>query len=60
MKIVMTFLWSFLLVTMLNYVTGSIAAVPFDLVPGIVISVILAVVVLVISSLCPDEPVADH
>ena len=60
MKFVMTFLWSFLLVTMVNYVTGSIANVPFDLVPGIVASVILSVVVLVISSLCPDDPVSDH
>lgn len=60
MKIVMTFVWSFLLVAMLNYVTGSIANVPFDFVPGVVISAILAIFVIIISSLCPDEPVSDH
>ena len=46
MRFVMTFVWSFLLVAMLNYVAGSIANVGFDFVPGVIASVIVAVVVI--------------
>jgi tryptophan-rich sensory protein len=61
MKYVITFLWSFLLVTMLNYVAGSIAGVAsFDFMGGVIAAVVLAVVVLAITAIIPDEEVADY
>ena len=44
MRYVMTFFWSFCLVAMLNYVAGAIANVPFDFMPGVIVSVIVAVI----------------
>lgn len=60
MKYIMAFVWSFLLVTMLNYVAGSIAGLPFDFRAGLVASIVLAVIILCITSLTPDGEVADH
>ncbi|MBE1555059.1 YjzD family protein [Sporosarcina limicola] len=60
MRYLMTFVWSFLLVTMLNYVAGSIANIPFDFISGAIMSVVLAVFVLIISASLPEGPVADH
>lgn len=60
MKYIMAFVWSFFLVTMLNYVAGSIAGVPtFDFMAGIVASVALGVMIIVISAIIPDGEVAD-
>lgn len=56
----MTLIWSFLLVTLLNYVVGSIADLPFNLEAGIVISVILAVLVIALGEILPEESVSDH
>ena len=56
----MAFVWSFFLVTMLNYVAGSIAGIPtFDFMAGIVASVALGVMIIVISAIIPDGEVAD-
>ncbi|GEN82937.1 hypothetical protein SLU01_12490 [Sporosarcina luteola] len=61
MKYIMTFIVSFALVTMLNYVAGSIAGIgSFDFAGGIIASVILSIVVLAITAIIPDEQVADH
>ena len=59
MKFVMVFFWSFLLVTMTNYVAGSIAGVSFDLMGGVIAAVVLAVIVLAMTAMIPDEEVAD-
>lgn len=56
----MTFLWSFLLVTMLNYVSGSIASVSFEFLPGLIISLIIAVFVILVGESFPEGEVADH
>ncbi|CAM3099799.1 DUF2929 domain-containing protein [Filibacter tadaridae] len=60
MRYLMTFVWCFLLVSMLNYVAGSIANVPFDFLPGAIISVVFSVIVIVMGESFPDETVADH
>ncbi|WP_224654165.1 DUF2929 family protein, partial [Escherichia coli] len=47
MKYIITLVRSFLLVTMLNYVAGSIAGIAsFDFMGGVIASVILSVIVL--------------
>lgn len=56
----MTFIWSFLLVSMLNYVSGSIASVSFEFVPGLIISLIVSVFVILIGESFPEGEVADH
>ncbi|MBD7985113.1 DUF2929 family protein [Sporosarcina sp. Sa2YVA2] len=60
MKYIMAFVWSFLLVTMLNYVAGSIAGITsFDFMTGVIVSVILGVFIIVITAAIPDGEVAD-
>lgn len=56
----MTFVWSFLLVSLLNYVVGAIANVPFNLEAGVIISVVFAVLVILLGEALPEEPVSDH
>ncbi|MBO0586014.1 YjzD family protein [Sporosarcina sp. E16_8] len=61
MKYVMTFFWSFCLVTMLNYVSGAIANVPvFDFMTGTIVSAIFAVIVIVLAESFPEGEIADH
>ncbi|WP_432354672.1 DUF2929 family protein [Sporosarcina sp. A2] len=61
MKFIMTFVWSFLLVSMLNYVAGAIANVPtFEFTTGIIASLVLSVMIFAIAAIIPDEPVAEH
>lgn len=60
MRFIMTFVWSFLLVTMLNYVAGSIGNYPFELLPGAIISVIVALFIIFIAESFPKDEVADH
>ena len=56
----MTFFWAFALVTMLNYVAGSIANIDFNFSAGIVVAVIAALLVIFIGEALPEGEVADH
>lgn len=56
----MTFFWSFCLITMLNYVAGSIADVPFDFMPGAIVSVVVSVIVIILGESFPEGEVSDH
>ncbi|MET0785951.1 MAG: YjzD family protein [Paenisporosarcina sp.] len=60
MKFVFTFIWSFLLITLLNYVVSSVNGVPFDFKLGAILSVVVAVFLFVIIKIIPDEPVAQE
>ncbi|HJF31989.1 MAG TPA: YjzD family protein [Sporosarcina psychrophila] len=60
MRYVMTFFWSFCLITMLNYVAGSIADVPFDFMPGAIVSVVVSVIVIILGESFPEGEVSDH
>ncbi|AYC29005.1 YjzD family protein [Paenisporosarcina cavernae] len=61
MKYILTFVWLFALVTMLNYVVSSVAGVGFDFTTGAIIAVIFYVLFIIIQALIPNEPVAhDH
>lgn len=59
MRYILTFLWSFFLVTMLNYVAGSIVGVGFDFKAGVIASVVLGVIAIIVTATISDEPVAD-
>ena len=60
MRYIMTFFWAFALVTMLNYVAGSIANVDFNFSAGIIVAVIAALLVIFIGESMPEGEVADH
>ena len=59
MQYIITFFWSFLLVTMLNYVVSSVMGVDFNFVAGAVISLVFSVLIFIIAAVIPNEPVAD-
>lgn len=59
MQYIMTFVWSFLLVTMLNYVAGSINGTGFDFMGGVTVSVVLGVIILIITAIIPKDAPAD-
>ncbi|QBP41719.1 MULTISPECIES: DUF2929 family protein [Paenisporosarcina] len=62
MKIILTLVWSFLLITMLNYVVSSVANVPFDFLLGVYISLAVTVIIYIIAAIIPNDPVVteDH
>ena len=60
MQFIITFIWSFLLFTTLNYVVSSVNAVPFDLGLGAIVSVIAAIIIFIISAILPEEPLPDY
>lgn len=59
MQYLMTLVWSFLLVTMLNYVVSSVLGAQFNFTTGAIISVIFTVLVFIISAIIPNEPTPD-
>lgn len=62
MQYIVTFVWSFLLVSMLNYVVSSVMGVPFDFVAGAIVSVAFSILVFVVAAIIPNDPMpeADH
>lgn len=62
MQYIVTFVWSFLLVSMLNYVVSSVMGVPFDFVAGAIVSVAFSILVFVVAAILPNEPTpeVDH
>lgn len=60
MRYVMTFFWSFCLITMLNYVSGAIADVSFEFMPGVIVSVIFAAIIIILGESSPEGEIADH
>ena len=60
MKYIFTFIWSFVLVAMLNYVVSSINNVPFDFELGAILSLVVSLVILLITAIIPNDPVAHE
>lgn len=62
MKYIMTFVWSFLLVSMLNYVVSSVLGAPFDFQIGAIVSVVFTVLIFILGAVIPNDPIpeADH
>ena len=60
MKYIFTFVWSFVLVAMLNYVVSSINNVPFDFDLGAILSLVVSLVILLITAILPNDPVAHE
>ncbi|SFQ24106.1 Protein of unknown function [Psychrobacillus psychrotolerans] len=58
MQYIMTVFWSVVLVTMLNYVVSSVQNVEFVFINGIIMSIPVAIMVLIIAAIIPEEPTA--
>lgn len=59
MQYIGTFVWSFLLISLLNYVVSAVQNVPFDFMIGVYISLAVSILIFVISSIIPDEPAPE-
>ena len=59
MQYIGTFFWSFLLISLLNYVVSAVQNVPFDFMLGVYVSIGVSILIFVISAIIPDEPVAE-
>ncbi|MDN3015094.1 DUF2929 family protein [Paenibacillus sp. BSR1-1] len=60
MRFFWTFFWLFLLVQMLTYVVSSMNGVAFDVKVGSILAIAVTILVFVVSSLIPNEPVEKH
>lgn len=60
MKYFWTLIWTFLLVQMASYVIGSMQSATYDFVTASVVAVIVTVLIIVLGSLIPNEPVEHH
>ncbi|MFJ8234593.1 YjzD family protein [Ureibacillus sp. NPDC094379] len=62
MQYIMSFVWSFLLVSMLTYVVSSVLGAHYSFANGAIISLIFAVLVLIIAAVIPNGPsdTAEH
>lgn len=60
MQFIVTFFWSFLLISLLNYVVSSVNAVPFDFGLGAIVSVIVAIMLFIMSAILPEEQLPDY
>ena len=59
MQYIITFIWSFLLVTMLNYVVSSVLDVDFNFMNGVIVSLVVSVLVIIIAAVIPNESTPD-
>ncbi|GLC87748.1 YjzD family protein [Lysinibacillus piscis] len=59
MQYIVTFIWSFLLVSMLNYVVSSVLGVDFDFQTGAITSVVFAILIFVIGAIIPNDPTPE-
>ncbi|AMO84443.1 YjzD family protein [Solibacillus sp. FSL W7-1472] len=55
MQYIITFFWSFLLVSMLNYVVSSVLSVDFNFMNGVIVSLVFSVLVIIIAAIIPNE-----
>ncbi|MEG0261052.1 MAG: YjzD family protein [Lysinibacillus sp.] len=62
MQYIITFFWSFLLISMLNYVVSSVLGADFHFQVGVIISVVFSVLIFVVGAIIPNEatPEATH
>ncbi len=49
-----------MLVSLLNYVAGAIADVPFNFEAGAILSVVVSILIILLGEALPEEPITDH
>ncbi|MBE3568707.1 MAG: YjzD family protein [Bacillales bacterium] len=60
MRFIMTLVWAFLLSVMLVYVVGAMAGAAFNFNLSLLLTFVFAILIFLLSSLIPDEPVEKH
>ena len=60
MRFIMTLVWAFLLSLMLVYVVGAMAGATFNFSLSLLLTFVFAILIFLLSSLIPDEPVEKH
>ncbi len=60
MRVIVSLIWAFLFVTMLNYVTSSIHNVPFNFEATFVPIVVVVLAVILLAAIIPNESTPDH
>ncbi|MFJ5769199.1 YjzD family protein [Psychrobacillus sp. NPDC093180] len=56
MHYIMTFIWSAILISMLNYVVSSVQNVEFVFKDGLIMSIPVAIMVFIITAIIPNDP----
>lgn len=59
MQFIGTFFWSFLLISLLNYVVSAVQNVDFNFMLGVYMSAVVAILIFIISSIIPEAPAAE-
>lgn len=59
MQYIGTFLWSFFLISLVNYVVSAVQNVPFDFMIGVYISVGVSILIFVMAAVIPNEPATE-
>ncbi|ANU13765.1 hypothetical protein B481_2326 [Planococcus halocryophilus Or1] len=59
MQYIGTFLWSFLLISLVNYVVSAVQNVHFDFMMGVYISIGVSILIFVIAAVIPNEPTPE-
>lgn len=59
MQYIGTFLWSFFLISLLNYVVSAVQNVPFDFMMGVYISIGVTILIFVMSAIIPEGPAPE-
>lgn len=59
MQYIGTFLWSFFLISLLNYVVSAVQNVPFDFMIGVYISIGVTILIFVMSAIIPEGPAPE-
>lgn len=59
MQYIGTFVWSFLLISLLNYVVSAVQNVHFDFMLGVYLSVAVSILVFVLGALIPAGPAPE-
>ncbi|MGN1401498.1 MAG: YjzD family protein [Bacillus sp. (in: firmicutes)] len=60
MRYLVTFFWVFLLMQMIVYVVGSMIGVGYTFSTGAIMSIPAVLLIFIIPTLLPDEPVEHH
>lgn len=59
MQYIMTFIWSVMLVSMLNYVVSSVLGADFNFMDGVYLSLAFSVLVFIFTAVIPKKAVGE-
>ncbi|MFB9762634.1 YjzD family protein [Ectobacillus funiculus] len=60
MRLLWTFIWSFLLMQMMSYIISSMTGSTYDFGQATIMSVVVTVLIFIISAILPNEPAGQH